>query len=353
MVRANDKKCSWERAQVSITSSMLRRNVLRAGGGLAAILATRRAPAFAQAAVKRLDFAHINPVPESAAVGFDWFAKTVTERTKGELDVRFHGATLIAKEIDIMNAVRSGNVAIGDPAGAVATVFPEMTVFLVPYLVGSYEQSYRMLNGAIGDKLNDTFRTKYGVQTLCFFDYGFRHFWNATRPINEPRDLRGLKLRAQPSKVFADTINGLGGSAVPMPYAEVITAAQQGVIDGADLPVVNMVPLKAYEVSKFYSMTAHNYSPTVAVINLGVWEGLTQAQQAIVKDASREAQAMIRKATESVDTLEAAKALLEPHGMTVNQPDREPFRKVAEAKVWPAYQKQYPELWEQIVQARS
>jgi tripartite ATP-independent transporter DctP family solute receptor len=244
--------------------------------------------------------------------------------------------------------VKSGNIAIGNPAGAVATIFPEMGVFLVPYLVSSYDQAYRMFNGPIGDTLDRTFQEKYGVKALCFFDYGFRHFWNSRRPINEPRDLRGLKLRAQPSKLFADTVNGLGGNAVPMPWAEVITAAQQGVIDGADLPVVNMVPLKAYEVSKFFSMTAHNYSPTVNTMNLAVWNGLRPDQQALVKDLSMQAQQKIRDATESVDSLAAARGLLEPLGMKVNQADQAAFKRVAQEKVWPAYQKQYAAMWEQI-----
>ena len=192
------------------------------------------------------------------------------------------------------------------------------------------------------------FQEKYGVKMLCFFDYGFRHFWNNRRPINEPRDLRGLKLRAQPSKLFADTINGLGGNAVPMPWAEVITAAQQGVIDGADLPVVNMVPLKAYEVSKFFSMTYHNYAPTVNVINLAVWNDLRPDQQALVKDVSMQAQRMIRDATESVDFIAPARALLEPLGMKVNEADLTLFKKAAREKVWPLYHKQYAGMWEQI-----
>ena len=67
----------------------------------------------------------------------------------------------------------------------------------------------------------------------------------------------------QPAKVFADTINGLGGIAVPMAWGEVIPAAKQGVIDGGDLPIVNIVALKIYEVSKYCSMTFHNYGPTL------------------------------------------------------------------------------------------
>jgi TRAP-type transport system periplasmic protein len=140
---------------------------------------------------------------------------------------------------------------------------------------------------------------------------------------------------------------------VPMPWGEVIPAAQNGVIDGADLPIVNILALKAYEVSKYCSMTYHNYGPTVSVINLGVWNGLTKEQQTMVLDVAREAQNKIRQQTETVDNLQKAKELLEPKGMVVNTADVDAFRKVAQEKIWPAYQKQFPELWDEIVKTEA
>src|SRR5471032_921704 len=59
-----------------------RRTLLQAAGGLAGILATGRAPAFAQATPKKMQIAAVNPVPESGAIALDWFAKALTERTK-------------------------------------------------------------------------------------------------------------------------------------------------------------------------------------------------------------------------------------------------------------------------------
>src|SRR6516164_832048 len=117
------------------TAPMTRRSTLRTGAGLAGILATGRAPVFAQAAHKKLLWAHIVPPPESAAVAFEWMSNEFNERAKGSLAIEFHGGTLIPKELEIMNAVKTGNIAIGGPAGAAATVFPEMGAFLVPYLV--------------------------------------------------------------------------------------------------------------------------------------------------------------------------------------------------------------------------
>lgn len=326
-----------------------RRALLRSAGGLAGILATGIAPAFAQAVPKKLQIAAVNPVPESGAIALDWFAKALTERSKGELDVTYHGGTLLNKEIDIMNAVKSGNIAMGAPGGASATMFPEMGVFLVGYLISSYQQAYTIMNGKVGDDLDKIFQEKYGVKVIYYFDYGFRHVWNAKRPINVPKDLRGMKIRAQPSKVFADTINSLGGVAVPLGWAEVITAAQQGVIDGADLPVVNMVPLKAYEVSKYYSLTGHNYGATLIAMNLQMWNDLRPEQQKMLLDTGREAQGVVRKVTEDVDTLASAKEQLEHRGMIVNEPDHAPFIDLAKKKLWPMYEKNYGALWDQIV----
>ena len=332
-------------------AGLRRRSLVKAG--MAGIIGAGLAPAFARAEAKKLVFAHINAVPESAAVAFDWMAGEVRKRSNGELDMQFFGATLLSKELEIMNAVKSGNIAMGSPAGAAATIFPEMGIFLVPYLVKSYDQAYKMFNGAVGDALDKQFQEKYKVKNLCFYDYGFRHFWTSKKPIAEPKDLRGSKIRVQQAKVFGDTINGLGGNAVPMAWGEVISAAKSGVIDGGDLPIVNMVALKIYEVSKYCSMTFHNYGPTNAVMNLGVWEGLTPAQQKLMLDTSREAQAKIRQLTESVDNFEAAKKELEPKGMTVVKADVEAFRKVAEQKIWPAYKSQYSAMWDQIADFKA
>jgi len=305
------------------------------------------APAFAQA--KKLDFAYILAPPESGAVAFKWMAEEVTKRSSGTLNMVFHGGTLLNKEIEIMDAVKAGNVAIGCPSGAASTVFPELGVFLVPYLVRDYAHAYKMFNGEIGKSLDEQFQKKYKVKILLFFDYGFRHFWNSRRPVATPNDLKGLKLRVQQGKVFADTVNGLGANAVPMPFSEVIPAAQQGVIDGADLPIVNINALKIYEVSKYVSMTFHNYGPSLVVMNLDAWRSLTPEQQRLLTEVALEAQKRIREATESVDNLQKAKEILEAKGMKVNAADVPAFRKIAEERVWPQYQKQYAELWERIV----
>ena len=124
--------------------SFNRRTLLRAGAGMAGILATGRAPAFAQTQPKKLVFAHIN-----AASGIGRGRRSTGWRRRSTRDPRarstmqFFGKTLIPQELEVMNAVKSGSVAIGSPAGAAATVFPEMGALLVPYLVKDYAHGLR------------------------------------------------------------------------------------------------------------------------------------------------------------------------------------------------------------------
>ncbi len=326
--------------------------ILTLGIGLVTYGSGPGARAQVKPAPKKLDFAYILPPPESGGTAFKWMAEEVTRRSNGALQMNFHGGTLLTKELEIMDAVRSGNVAIGCPSGAACTVFPELCVFLTPYLVRDYAHAYKMFNGEVGKRLDEQFQKKYKLKILLFFDYGFRHFWNNTRPIVKPDDLRGLKMRVQQGKVFADTVNGLGANAVPMAWGEVVPAAQQGVIDGADLPIVNILALKIYEVSKYVSMTYHNYGPTVVVMNLAIWNSLPRDQQELLLDVGMEAQKRIREATESVDSPGKAKELLEAKGMKVNTADVEAFRKVAEQKIWPQYKQQYSDLWDKIVSTK-
>lgn len=313
--------------------------------------AQQPASAAPNAAAKVLDLAYVNN-SDLTHKGYEWMAQELGKRSNGTLQIRYHPGTLLTKEAEIVDAVKSGNIAMGTPVGAASSIIPEIGVFMVPYLVQNYDQAYRMFNGEIGKQLSDTILNKYKLRVLFYMDMGFRHFWNSKRPINTPDDLKGMKLRVQQGKVFADTVNGLGASAVPMGWNEVIPAVQQGVVDGADLPVANILNLKAYEVSKYASLTFHNYSPTVTVINPDIWNGLSPDQQKLLQEVAMEAQKRMRNDIESVDSLAGAKKLLEPVGMTVNQADGAAFRKVAEEKIWPQYKQQYPEMWDKIVNTK-
>src|SRR5262249_42348245 len=95
-------------------------------------------------------------------------------------------------------------------------------------------------------------------------------------------------------------------------------------------------------------MTFHNYGPTVSVMNLQVWNGLTKDEQKLLLDVAREAQERVRHDTERVDNFAKAKGLLEPKGMGVNAGDVDAFRKVARENIWPGHEKQFGVMWELV-----
>jgi tripartite ATP-independent transporter DctP family solute receptor len=330
-----------------------RRQFLKtAGTGLAAILASGHAPLFAQTEKKKLVFAHNAAAPEAGAVAFDWFAKEFNSRSK-DMVVEFFGATLLTKELDIINAVKSSNVAMGSASGAAPTITPEFGIFMVPYLVRDLKHAYGMFNGKIGEAMNKKFEEKYKFRVLFYYDNGYRHFFNSKRALVEPKDLRGLKLRVQQGKVFADAVNGLGGTAVPMPFSELVPAAQTGVIDGGDMPLANFVPVKLYEVSKYASLSYHVFSPSYVAINPQLWYGLTDAQRKLLTDVSMECQAKMSDMMGSIDNLDSAKKLLEPRGMSVNRVDIAAFSKAAQEKIWPEYKKLYADSWDEVANFKS
>ena len=121
------------------------RHAIAAALLLGLVLGGSACPAPTQAqSPRKLDLAHITAPPESSAIGFKYMAEEVTRRAGGSLSMVFHGGTLLGKELEIMDAVKSGNIAMGTPAGAACTVFPEMCVFLTPYLVRDSAHAFAM-----------------------------------------------------------------------------------------------------------------------------------------------------------------------------------------------------------------
>lgn len=309
--------------------------------------APEKAPAAAPAKRPiKLDLAYILAPVLPSGQQFKWFAEEVTKQSGGNLNVVFHGGTISTKELEIMDMVKTGAIAMGSPSGASATVFPELDALLMPYLFRDYDHVYKTLYGPIGNDLAKQIWDKYNLKVILWYDYGFRNFWNSKRPITKPEDLKGLKMRVQQGAVYADTVNALGASAVPMAWGEVIPAVQQGVMDGADLPVVNIYALKIYEIVKYASITHHNFTPTLIVMNGKIWSSLIPDEQQRLLGIARETSERIRGEMEGAD--KNVRQLLEPKGMIVNEADQAAFKEIVKAKVWPPYLAKHKALIEQV-----
>jgi len=136
---------------------------------------------------------------------------------------------------------------------------------------------------------------------------------------------------------------------VPLAWGEVIPAAQQGVIDGADLPIVNILALKAYEVSKYCSMTFHNYGPTAAVINLDIWHGLTEPPKEADRRGLAHRAADGPPADRERRQYRQGQGAARAQGMAVNRPMSRPSASSRKTRVCPPTRRKFPEMWEEIV----
>jgi tripartite ATP-independent transporter DctP family solute receptor len=108
---------------------------------------------------------------------------------------------------------------------------------------------------------------KAGMVGLAFWDLGSRNMTNSKRPITQPSDLEGLKIRLQPSKVMLATFKALGANPVAMDIKEVYSALKQGVIDGHENPFAFIRDHRMYEVQTYLSVTGHFYDVMIVAAN--------------------------------------------------------------------------------------
>nr|HPI98623.1 TRAP transporter substrate-binding protein DctP [Synergistales bacterium] len=161
----------------------------------------------------------------------------------------------------------------------------------------------------------------------------FRNLTNSKREVKTPDDVKGLKIRLMQNPVYVDSFKALGANAVPMAWTEVLTALQQGTVDGQENPLNVIVAFKLYETQKYLSLTRHAYAPNVIMFSMKTWNKLTPQQQVLVQESAQSAAEHNRK----LDNDNAAEWLqfLKDQGMVVTEPDLPAFREA----VKPVYEK--------------
>ncbi|RYE56154.1 MAG: TRAP transporter substrate-binding protein, partial [Rhizobiaceae bacterium] len=206
--------------------------------------------------------------------------------------------------------------------GAFGTQVPAATVTQLPYIFRSADHFHNVLDGPIGEEILAAFDA-VDVVALAFYDGGARSFYNSEKPINSIADMEGMKFRVMGSDIFVDMVAALGANATPMPYGEVYSAIQTGVIEGAENNYPSYDTAGHAEVAKFYSLDEHLMVPEVLVISKIVWDGLTPEDQALFREAAKESVAAQRElwAAKEVES----KAKVEALGATINTLDKAPF----------------------------
>jgi C4-dicarboxylate-binding protein DctP len=306
------------------------------------------APA-ANAQQKTLKYAHFQPARDDqpkhkAALAFKEY---VEKNTNGAIKVEIFAASQFGNEAATMEGLKLGTLEMAVAHdGAIASVYKGIGVLGIPYLYDNHAHAWRVYDSSFGTELGEDMLKKSGIRMLGIADNGVRHFTNSARPINSPADMKGMKMRIQPSPVFKALVESLGASASAIPWAELPTALQQKVVDGQENGVTNILAASLYQYQKYITLDGHVYSIHAYLINDKFFKGLTPEQQKVVVDGAKIARDIHRKMTSDQDL--AAKEILTKNGMQVTElspAQVEPFRKLAQPPVVEWVNKEIGKEW--------
>jgi tripartite ATP-independent transporter DctP family solute receptor len=176
------------------------------------------------------------------------------------------------------------------------------------------------------------------VRVLAFWENGFRHITNNVRPIVRPEDLKGIKLRVPGGVWRVKMFQAYGANPSPMPFSEVYSALQSGVMDAQENPFSQIASAKFQEVQKFLSLTGHVYTPAYLLVSEDFWKKLPKDVQDTITKHALAAGDFARSEGERLDK-ELQGKLAPP--MSANEPDKDAFIK-ASAGVYQEFGKQVP-----------
>lgn len=225
----------------------------------AALIAASTLTAQAADMVLRSSDTHPDGYPTVEAVKY--MGKLLEERTGGRLGIEvFHSAQL-GQEKDTIEQTQFGVIDMNRVSlGPFNNIIEETQIPSLPYIFRSTEHMHKVMDGPVGEEILAAF-ADHDLIGLAFYDGGSRSFYNSQKPIKSMDDLAGMKFRVMQSDLFVDMVSALGANATPMPYGEVYSSIQTGVIDGAENNWPSYESSGHYEVAKYYTLDQHLIVP--------------------------------------------------------------------------------------------
>ncbi|MBH53085.1 MAG: TRAP transporter substrate-binding protein DctP [Opitutaceae bacterium] len=274
-----------------------------------------------------LKLAHVLPASAPVHKGMVRMSELAAEKSGGLVDIQVFPNGQLGSETDTIEQLQRGALAMVKSSTAPLESFiPEMAVFSVPYLFRDADHYWKVLEGEIGKSIlsngGDT-----GIRGLCYYDSGARSFYTIQKPVLTPDDLNGMKIRVMKSKTSMDMVDVLGGSPTPIPFGELYTALQQGMVDGAENNPPSMYDTRHWEVAKHYSINEHARIPDIVLFSQKIWDSLSPQVKGWVQEAADESVTYQRQiwnqyVGECLENLEA-------EGVTMYHPDKFGFQVLA------------------------
>lgn len=250
------------------------------------------------------------------------FARRVNARLAGEYEVVVYHSSQLGSDQEMLQKLKLGTQDMSQPSTITSSIVPEFGIFDLPYLVKDRAHMACISREIIWPILAPMVEEK-GYKLLGVWENGFRQITNNVRPIVQPADLQGLKIRIPQGVWRAKMFEAYGAAPVPMPFAEVFVGLQTGVIDGQENPYANIWAGKFHEVQKYLSETNHVYTPSFPMASLQRFKAYPEAvQKALLEEAAAVTDWTYERAA-SLD--EETKQKLIDAGMAFNRADRDAF----------------------------
>lgn len=209
-----------------------------------------------------------------------FFEEQLERRSNGRISVENYFSGVLGSEREMMDMVATG-VLQGTRGGLFADANPRYTIFMLPFLVEDWDQALTLVNSSLTQSINQGARENGFHVPATGISQGFRAHTNSVRPIHEPSDLRGLKMRVPPQLVYVLTAQAFGASPQEMPASEIYSALRTGVLDGQDNPPSNIWDYNIYEVQKYMTVTHYSTGPDPFIVDLEWYERLPEDLKAI------------------------------------------------------------------------
>ena len=253
------------------------------------------------------------------------FGKRLEEATDGRYSIKVYPNEQLGTQSDVIQNLSNGTVELMYVGGPVMEGFnKDFAVYNLPYMFDSVDAQHQIFRDTeLNADLFKSVEESKNITVLAALFAGVRNIYNSKQAVRTPDDLTGMKIRVQQSDMFVALVSALGANATPMPFGEVYSALQTGVIDGAENNWPSYESTRHFEVSKFYSVTEHSLSPEALVMSKKSFDKFNAADQAIIKTAAKESVAKMRELWDARE--KASEAKVKAGGAQINQVDKKPF----------------------------
>ena len=273
--------------------------------------------------VIKLSHNHANGYPVDIAC--NKFAEIISNKTMGRYIIEVYPSAQLGEQRASLELAKSDVIQIVFASSAILESFDSMySVFNLPYL---HKDKESYVNVMTSDGITKYYESSIdnGFITLAFIEAGARSMYTKSKPINNLSDLKGMKIRTIDSPSSIEMIKLLGASPTALNLAEIYTALQQGVIDGAENNPPSYVETGHAEVAKYYSLTEHLRMPDFIVVGAPFWKSLTDEDKQIFRDAGKEIEILFADLWQKSEDESMQKAINE-YNVQIVKPDTEPFR---------------------------